>query len=83
MKTETVLNENIQRNRLIAASISGISECCHSRLTYNVRLLLENILGVLIMATQMESHLVEDVWYVLLWARLFGEAQLGSVFAGQ
>lgn len=68
MKTETVLNKNILRNRLIAASISEISGCCHSHLTRNVRLLLENILGVLIMATQMESHLVEDVRYILLWA---------------
>lgn len=68
MRTETVLNKNIRRNRLIAASISEISGCCHSHLTHNVRLLLENILCVLIMVTQMESHLVEDVWYVLLWA---------------
>lgn len=43
----------------------------------------QNILGVLIMATQMESHLVEDVRYILLWARLFSKAQLRSVFAGQ
>lgn len=63
MKTETVLNKNIQRNRLIAASISEISGCCHFDLICNVRLLL----GFLIMAIQM-SHLVEDVRYVLLWA---------------
>lgn len=30
-----------------------------------------------------ESHLVEDVWYVLLRAGLLGIAELGSVFAGQ
>lgn len=30
-----------------------------------------------------QAHLVEDVWYVLLRARLFSVAQLGSVFAGQ
>lgn len=30
-----------------------------------------------------ESYLVEDVWYVLLWAGLLSEAQLRSVFAGK
>lgn len=30
-----------------------------------------------------ESYLVEDVWYVLLRAGLFSEAQLRSVFAGK
>lgn len=34
-------------------------------------------------ATCRKSHLVEDVWYILLGGGLFSEAQLRSVFAGQ
>ena len=31
----------------------------------------------------MNSHLEEDVWYVLLRAGLFSEAELRSIFTGQ
>lgn len=34
-------------------------------------------------AAWVESYLVEDVWYVLLRAGLFGKAQLRSIFAGK